>query len=158
MGSGYDKWVDVSLDMLYWNLHPEIRLSERGNMVLRTGLQFGWLLNSAVEGRSISWSQGSGSTPPSNTETEVKEQFASDFKGDTRFLVGLGFRVPLGERTFLTVDPYWNTALSSLLNDIELSISSRGCDAGILVGLAWQQRGLGFWRGLKAGSPRRLSE
>lgn len=154
LGAGYGKEVDVRLDVLYWNLQPEIRMNERGSLVFRLGPQFGWLLNGTMEGNSSSWSQGSpGSTPPTSDTSELQRRYASDFKGDIRFLFGLGFRLPLGEATALTIDPYWSTAVTSMLDPEVASIAMRGYDAGVLVGLSWRHPGQGFWPWLRAGAP-----
>lgn len=159
LGYGSGKAVDVRLDMLYWNLQPEICVNERGSLVFRLGPQFGWLLRGTMEGRSSTWSQGSpGSGPPSSITSELQRRYTSDFKGDIRFLFGFGFRLPLGERTALTIDPYWSTALTSMLDPEVASISMRGYDAGVMVGMSWQHRGRGLWPGRRAGASNGTKE
>lgn len=80
LGGGTDEYLNVRLDHIYLTFGPEFGTDA---FSARVGLQFGCLANSRMEGRSTSWSMGSGSSSRTIAASE-----ASDFTGDVRFLFG----------------------------------------------------------------------
>lgn len=127
LGGGMSNTVRANLDQLYIGVKPEVRLDAKRAAVMRFGIMGGFLVGGSAKGTSSTWSAiGQGTL---NNDADLTR----DFGGDIRFAFGFGFRVPLGERWSITIDPEATVALSSMLKQ---SPGIRGSDIGLRIGLS----------------------
>lgn len=115
----------VDLYLMHLDITPEIRLNGAGNAVFRFGPQFGFLVGGTMTG-------GSWMSYPFNSSTSsFVGATPTNFKGDLRFLFGVGFRSSALQAVGLTVDPYFSLALGSILRD---DPGATGSEVGIKIG------------------------
>lgn len=125
LGGGRGTIAHVDLDLMHLNITPEVKLGGRDNAVLRFGFQFGFKLGGSMTGSSWAWL---GADRSSDVFVGADPQ---DFKGDFRFLLGLGYRHKADTPWGVTFDPYFSAAIGSILKDPP---GAKGTEFGLKVG------------------------
>ncbi len=100
---------EVVLDLLHLSILPQVKLGPKGRTSIRFGFMHGIIIKSYFTGRE--WN----SYPYQWSSRELHAEPAEDFIGDLRFLIGFGVELPTGERSIVTIDPYWSPAIGPLL-------------------------------------------
>jgi hypothetical protein len=118
--------VRAELDQLYFGVKPEVRMDAKRSAVVRFGVMAGFRIGGSAKGTYLN-SGGYGNTL--NHEADL----IRDFGGDFRFAFGFGFRIPLGDRWAISIDPEATMAFSSMLNE---GAGMRGTDMGLRIGLS----------------------
>jgi hypothetical protein len=122
----------VELDLLHLAIIPQVSLGASKRAVVRFGLMQGILLRGRISGRE--WYHVGGT----NYDRTFENEPTKDFGGDLRLFFGFGFEMPMGERIRLLFDPYFTTAISSLLKE---DPRSKGMEWGLRTGLALRMPG-----------------
>lgn len=134
--------VHAELDQLYLCITPEVHLNASGNSVVRFGVMSGVRIGGSAEGESYS------SGVIGNDRHAINA--TNDFGGDLRLVFGFGFRLPLGDRWSVSLDPYSNTAITSMLKSAS---GIRGTDVGLRIGLGRRFFGKPVTKWLAANTP-----
>lgn len=122
--------TDLWLQHLYFTLLLDVRMVESGNVVVRFGPQFGAKLTESLTGRVTDISQIS---PFADDVEDLQNATTDHFQHDSRFHLGLGFRVPLGTTLGIVIDPYFSAGVSRMLKEDH---SGRTNEVGLRIGLA----------------------
>lgn len=132
LGSGSNRSAHVEIDQLYIGVKPEVRMDAMRSAVVRFGLLTGIRVGGSARGSSSTWSvAGPGSR---NDDADL----INDFGGDFRFAFGFGFRVQVGERWAIIIDPEATIGLTSVLH---ADGTIHGSDIGVRVGLSRRSNG-----------------
>ena len=137
LGGSTNKAARAELDRLYLGLKPEVRMDAKRMAVVRFGLMAGFRAGGSARGTSFTW----GAMGPGTKHDDA--DLADDFSGDLRFAFGFGFRIPLGDRWAVTIDPEATFGLTSLVRSYA---SVRGSDISLRIGLSRRST----WRALTA--------
>lgn len=132
-GSSEGFAAHAEIDQLYLGIKPEVRLDTGRLAVVRFGIMAGFLVGGRVTGTADATHVGGGGYH--YTDTDLKNHFG----GDLRFAFGFGFRVPLGGRWAMTIDPEASIAFSSMMRSPDAGL--RGTDLGLRIGLSRRSAG-----------------
>lgn len=132
LGGGSSRTAHVELDQLYIGIKPEVRMDAKRSAVVRFGLSAGIRVGGSARGSMSTWS--SNGSFMRNEDADLRR----DFGNDLRFAFGFGFRVPVGERWAITIDPEATIGLTSMLH---ADGTIRGSDIGLRVGLSRRCKG-----------------
>lgn len=147
LGGGTDYSATVNVNFIHLNIGPEVRLDRNGRLCFRTGPQFGFLVGGTSDGTKYSWSMGG----PSSRSTFNDEEIRSTYRGDLRWLFGLGIWSALSQRFSLSLDPYASLGITSLHQDPTVM---KSMDAGLKVSVGLRVQRRPFWESLRAGAPK----
>lgn len=140
---GTSSAVHADLDLLYFATIPEVRLDATGNIVAR----FGVLLGAPVGGTALELTE----YHPLGSSSSKRADQIEDFGLEIRFVVGLGFRVPLGSRWGVVVDPYGGMAINSMLFG---GAGMKSMDLGLRLGISRRFLGRSFGQWLDTINPK----
>ncbi len=148
MGGGFTKYAHAELDQLYFGVKPEVRMDAKRSAVVRFGIMAGFRVGGSARGTYSSYG-GYGYTWNNDAG------FTHDFSADLRFAFGFGFRLPVGERWAITIDPEATIAFTSMLAQ---GAGMRGSDIGLRIGLSRRSNGKSLSSLFKADREKRNAE
>lgn len=145
LGAGTEYRSTVNADFIHLNIGPEIRLDRNGRLCFRTGPQFGFLVGGTSSGTSSGWDING----PHSNGAFNDEGLQATYKGDLRWMFGLGIWSALSKRFSLSFDPYASFGITSMH---QAPTTMKSIDVGLKVscGLLVLRRPL--WESLRAGA------
>jgi hypothetical protein len=88
--------------------------------------------------------------PYQSYRADLVDEVPRDFGGELRVIMGFGFRIPTGERSGITVDPYGAYGLSSML---KVEPGSLTTELGLRLGWSLRMPRGGMTRWLDRHTP-----
>ena len=134
----------VVLHTLNLAILPEVRLAERSGAVIRFGLSCGFRIAGSMTGSTYAY------WPYQSYQADLVDEVPRDFGGELRVIMGFGFRIPTGQRSGITVDPYGAYGISSMLKVEPGSVST---ELGLRLGWSLRMPKEGFTRWLDRHTP-----
>jgi hypothetical protein len=134
----------VVLHTLNVAILPEVRLAERSGAVIRFGLSCGFRIAGSMTGSTYAY------WPYQSYQADLVDEVPRDFGGELRVIMGFGFRIPTGQRSGITVDPYGAYGISSMLKVEPGSVTT---ELGLRLGWSLRMPSGGMTRWLDRHTP-----
>jgi hypothetical protein len=134
----------VVLHTLNLAILPEVRLAERSGAVIRFGLSCGFRVAGSMTGSTYVYG------PYQSYQAHLVDEVPRDLGGELRVILGFGFRMPTGQRSGITLDPYGAYGISSMLKVDPGSVTT---ELGLRLGWSLRVPKEGLTRWLKRHTP-----